>query len=277
VERDPKDSDRYLLAGLIAEAREDQRARAPETPWQKLLEGRLSAEDEAYLRAQAAHDPEVARALEAYAPLAARVQERMLAAITNDASGIARVRSITSASTPATAASTRASALSPRWFAIPLATAAGLLLWIATRKPIDDLPSYALAFETTAQDERSADAPSPKADVKLRATTQVDLILRPHDSPKTPVAMRAISMQNGVARPWAPPSEVSATGVVRIRGKASELFPTPHGEYELLIAVGRPEALPSDADLAEILQRQKPLSWPGAKLLSGKARFVEGP
>jgi hypothetical protein len=47
-------------------------------------------------------------------------------------------------------------------------------------------------------------------------------------------------------RPWDPPFDVDRAGVVRIRGPAEALFAgVPDGPWEVAVAVGRPEVLPT--------------------------------
>jgi hypothetical protein len=60
------------------------------------------------------------------------------------------------------------------------------------------------------------------------------------------VAVRGFLLRGDEVRPWDPPFEVSRDGSVRVSGPVDALFKgVPAGEWEVALAVGRPEALPT--------------------------------
>jgi hypothetical protein len=57
-------------------------------------------------------------------------------------------------------------------------------------------------------------------------------------------------------RPWSPPYDLSAQGVIRLRGTADQLRLAP-GTWTLVVAVGRPGALADEPErLLERMQAQ---------------------
>jgi hypothetical protein len=69
-------------------------------------------------------------------------------------------------------------------------------------------------------------------------------------APATPVAgavgVRAFLLQDDTVRPWDPPVDVGKDGSVHVAGPVDRLFAgVPAGEWEVALAVGRPETLPT--------------------------------
>ncbi|WP_437625323.1 hypothetical protein [Sorangium sp. So ce1151] len=59
-------------------------------------------------------------------------------------------------------------------------------------------------------------------------------------------------MRDGRQEVWRPPVEITAEGVVRIAGTREAVFPgMPEGPWEVVLAVGRPDALPADPAAAQ--------------------------
>jgi hypothetical protein len=62
------------------------------------------------------------------------------------------------------------------------------------------------------------------------------------------VGLHAFLVQDDTVRPWDPPTEVTKDGSVRIAGPVDKLFAgVPPGEWDVALAVGRPETLPTAA------------------------------
>jgi hypothetical protein len=59
------------------------------------------------------------------------------------------------------------------------------------------------------------------------------------------VGVRAFLVQGDTVRPWDPPVEIARGGTVHIEGAVDRLFAgVPAGEWDVTLAVGRPETLP---------------------------------
>jgi hypothetical protein len=113
-----------------------------------------------------------------------------------------------------------------------VAAAALLLLRLHFQPPT--VPDYALA----------GDAGSER--VLARGTAFV-MDLRPEGPVAGAVGARAFLVQGDVVRPWDVPFTVLRDGSVRIEGTSDALFAgVPTGAWEVAIAVGRPENLPTD-------------------------------
>jgi hypothetical protein len=71
--------------------------------------------------------------------------------------------------------------------------------------------------------------------------------LRPSAPVDGAVAARAFLLRGDAVRPWSIPFAVERDGTVRIVGPVDTLFAgVPSGAWEVAIAVGRPENLPTD-------------------------------
>jgi len=70
--------------------------------------------------------------------------------------------------------------------------------------------------------------------------------LRPTAPVKGAVAARAFLLRGDEVRPWDPPFSVATDGSVHIAGSVDALFAgVPAGPWEVAVAVGRPEVLPT--------------------------------
>jgi len=84
------------------------------------------------------------------------------------------------------------------------------------------------------------------APVSLPAEGRFEMQLRPTTPVRGAVGARGFLLNGDDVRPWDPPLSVSMDGVVRIAGPVARLFAgIPPGTWEVAIAVGRPEFLPT--------------------------------
>jgi hypothetical protein len=82
--------------------------------------------------------------------------------------------------------------------------------------------------------------------VTLSPGGQFQLELRPEHPVTGAIAARGFLLQGDTVRPWDPPFSVDRDGTVRIAGPVDALFAgIPAGAWEVAIAVGRPETLPT--------------------------------
>lgn len=75
---------------------------------------------------------------------------------------------------------------------------------------------------------------------------QFEMAVRPVAPIQGAVGARGFLLSGETVRPWDPPFSVSTDGTVRIAGAVGDLFAgVPFGPWEIAVAVGRPEALPT--------------------------------
>lgn len=155
----------------------------------------------------------------------------------------------------------------------PLAAAAGLVLWLATRAPREELPAFELTI-VSAKTER-AHPNEPKAEVALDPQGEVSLLARPTTSAPH-VAVRAVLIDAAGARAWRVPLEVSPDGSVLLRGPTSKLFPQTNAPCEIMLVVAPTDALPSEEDAIEIAGGRKRADS-SLRVLRTRVRFVQSP
>ncbi|WP_437947087.1 hypothetical protein WME98_40695 [Sorangium sp. So ce296] len=116
------------------------------------------------------------------------------------------------------------------------------------------VPDYAVSIAGGEAGQRSANGdPAAPGIARLGPGSRVEIALRPATRVEGPVAVRAFLIAGDKALPWDVRPEVSAQGAARIAGDTEALFRgVPEGEWEIAIAIGRPEALPDrPAELAD--------------------------
>jgi hypothetical protein len=95
----------------------------------------------------------------------------------------------------------------------------------------------------------------PSQEKVLRAGGQFEMDLRPESAVAGAVGARAFLLRRDEVRAWDPPYSVAVDGVVRISGTVEALFVgIPRGRWEVAVAVGRPEVLPTSPH--DILRRR---------------------
>ncbi len=140
------------------------------------------------------------------------------------------------------------------WIVAPLAMAAAVLLWIGRGGgPIAALPEYELALVGGDQTTRATPAQLRGDTLRVRAGARVQISARPATKPDGEVAARAFLIEGGAARVWEVPIEISPEGAARISGDASAIFPSPSGDWDVVLALGRPGALPTTANVLPLL------------------------
>jgi hypothetical protein len=239
-------NDDELLKALAAAA-QAERARDPR--YDALADDDLSEEDRAALAALG--DDE---AMTAFAPLDEAARERFAAA------------ALTAMGASAAAPEPEGAKILPfrkTWagrvltFAVPLAAAAALAFVLLRPGPEGPgLPDYRLDATAGERTLRSAE-PAPADVPRYGPGSRIELVLRPSTAAQGPVTVRGFLNRGGELQPWAVTPEVSPEGAIRIAGPVEELLPDVTGEVELLLAVGRPEALP---DAGEVLTAT-PKGW----------------
>jgi ferric-dicitrate binding protein FerR (iron transport regulator) len=83
-------------------------------------------------------------------------------------------------------------------------------------------------------------------EVTLKPGERFEMNLRPAVAVQGAIGARAFLLRGNEVRPWDAPFSVSADGAVRIAGPVDLLFAgVPRGRWEVAVAVGRPELLPT--------------------------------
>lgn len=119
------------------------------------------------------------------------------------------------------------------------ALGAGALIALRLHYQPPRVPDYAVAGPVAAagpdHDGRPL-APHGQFDIELRPLAPVD----------GAVGARGFLLRGDVVRPWDPPFQVTRDGTITIAGPVDTLFDgVPPGPWEIAVAVGRPEALPT--------------------------------
>jgi hypothetical protein len=238
----PEGDELALLAQLGATTRAQDDALDPRLD--ALCDGTISAEDRAALEADAAKDPALGLALEAFRPLgddhAARIAAKLVAARPATVAAASEV-----AHEPAPRASNvvsiarRRPSLLARSVPIvgALAVAAAAVVYFV-RPSASPLPPYELIVGGGDRALRGGDA-DPVAVPRLARDSRFELLLRPASATSEPIEVRAFLVRDGIARPWQVTAEVSADGAARIQGRVDALFPAGPGEWGVLLVVGR--------------------------------------
>jgi hypothetical protein len=115
-------------------------------------------------------------------------------------------------------------------------------------------------FEPPAVPTYSLPTPAVAA---LRPGDGFTLNLRPDGPVVGAVAARGFLLQGDKVRPWDPPFTVDVDGTVHIAGAVDTLFRgVPAGAWEVAVAVGRPEMLPTaPQDVLRARRGTSPATW----------------
>jgi hypothetical protein len=121
----------------------------------------------------------------------------------------------------------------PALLLVPAAVAvAGSLLALRLYFQPPTVPPYRLA--------------APREEIALRPGDHFEMNMFPTAPVTGAVGARTFLLRGDQVRPWEPPFEVARDGSVRIAGPVDALFVNvPAGEWEIAVAVGRPETLPT--------------------------------
>ena len=227
------------LGHLAREERETEKALLDER-WDRLAAGTLTTEEDAELRALAAASPEAREAYEAFRPLGAEFQARVVAAISAE---IDRRKE-----TERSHFFDFLLALSPpaRWLTAAGTVAAGLLyLLLRFVPPMAPLPVYALVGLAGGESLFRGEAAAEGEQIFIPGS-RLTVIARPATSVKGEVKARAYLARGGEWISWKPKVELDDGGSVRLQGDLPEIRP---GDWTVWVVVGRPWKLPSLSDL----------------------------
>lgn len=243
-----------LLDALAEVARGERAAEPEDARWDALAADALCAEDLAALEALAAEDDSTAATFEAFRPIDAGRKAGIVDAMLTE---LARSNS----AAPPDAVPTGAKIIPFRrsflgravTIGVPLALAAGLALFALRPAAVAPVPGYSLEIAGGQQAMRG-DTPTGTPPT-LAPGVRLELVLSPDTRVRGPGALgvRGFLLRDGQAQPWSPAAEITEAGAVRLAGDlvGLGLADVPPGAYTAVLAVGRVDALPSEAPQAD--------------------------
>jgi hypothetical protein len=141
----------------------------------------------------------------------------------------------------------------------PLALAAAVVVALRSFSGVGPgpLPGYEIIATGGIRETRGAETASSQAGAmvaapqRLRPRSRLLVIARPRIAVEGPVATRVFVVQgNKAAEVW-PQVQIAASGAVEVRAPVAEVFGGRMGHWELVVLIGRSEALRrTDADAA---------------------------
>lgn len=242
-------SEDQLLNALGRTARDDEAAAGLDERWDRLAAGTASAGEVAELEALAASSPEAREIYEAFRPLGAAFEARVVAAAQ------AELPRPSARLLPFRHAGLR------RWAPwAALGAAAAALLLLVRPLPQAPLPDYALQLSAGDQTERG-DEPTNGALPVFTPGSLLTLRLEPHEVPEGEVEVRccwflldAEGIGDTAAVRWQATVEAGRAGIVRVRGTVGEDFALSPGLWTMWAAIGRSGEMPREAEVVAALR-----------------------
>jgi hypothetical protein len=102
-----------------------------------------------------------------------------------------------------------------------------------------------------------------RAEAVLRPGADFEMVARPSSPPAGIVGAKGFLLRSGENRPWDAPYTTDVDGTVHIGGAVDKIFKgIPAGAWDVAVAVGRPEMLPSmPSDLERPRDEQAPAAF----------------
>jgi hypothetical protein len=246
------------LGRLAQEEKEAEDARRDER-WDRLAAGTLSAEEDAALRALAATSLAAREAYEAFRPLGADFQARVVEKLAGE---------LRRGEPEAWPPEPRSRLLPFRpaswgfagWLGAAAVAASGLLLVVRGPATMPPLPLYSAELKGEIRTQRGAPGPAAGPQ-QFGPGSRLSLVVRPEHPVVGEVEARALlarSAENVPCRPAAPAApaprlDISAGGVVQLQGTIGEDIRLPPGRGRVWIVVGRRGRIPLAGELATAL------------------------
>jgi hypothetical protein len=235
--------DRLLreLGHLAKEEEGAAKARLDER-WDRLAAGTLTAEEEAELLALAETSPEAREAYEAFRPLGADFQARVVEAA---AAELPKPKPSPLPFRPARIGG---------WLTAAAAVAACLFVLLRSPASMPALPVYTAELSSGDKILRGDDEPDPVNGQPVFASgSTVTLVARPQKSfdGRELEARGFFSPQTGKAdlTPWKPEIEIVDNGTVRLTGTLGEEIQIPPGAWTVWVVIARQGKIPSASEL----------------------------
>jgi hypothetical protein len=224
-------NDDELLHATVDAARLDRKRVEHEERLDAYADGKLSADELAAAARADDVDAHLVDELAAFRPLGddarARIAGRVLQQI----------------------AAPKARARGARFRRLTIATsafalAAAVLLFVRARDGSQTLPPYEVSFVGGEQPLRGPSATDP-GEHKFSRGQRFRILLRPRTALQDRVGAKLFLRRADDVRVWDAPVDVSNEGAIRVVTSLDTLPPASDGAWELVVAVGRPDALPS--------------------------------
>jgi hypothetical protein len=243
----------HILANMEREEGGGERSRFDER-WDRLAAGTLTPEEEAELRALAATSPEIQEAFEAFRPLGADFQARLVAVASAElgqASAVKR-RETRLRWFPFHFGPIQVGA----WLAAAGAAAMALFLLLQPAVPLPLVASVELGHGD--QSFRGQEGPTSELPVFSRGSL---LTLNVHLKEPGLEVRSFFDNGTGVVN-WEPQRKVDGTAV-QLRGTLGTEVRLPPGEWQAWVVVGRPRKIPPERKLLHELRAGRTLqrSW----------------
>jgi hypothetical protein len=116
-------------------------------------------------------------------------------------------------------------------------------LWLQARAP-DALPTYELGSVAGARELRGE--PADDRPLALSPSARVEIVARPATKLQGSVAIRVLFARGREVHRWNIDAEISPDGAVRIARAATGPLPVAPGPWDLVVAIGRPDAMPDE-------------------------------
>jgi hypothetical protein len=236
-----------LLEGAIEALREGRRRRAHEERLERYAEGKVDAATLAEVARREGTDGDLDDELRAFAPIGAEARDRFAARV------IAQRKIDENAKESAPPASVVRPRVIPfRRLTVAmsaLALAASLAFVLRTKSAEPPLPAYELSFVGGEQIWRGDPPSDPAAPHRFARGEHVRLFARPSTEVDGPVEARIFLRRGQDVRAWPTSIDVSSAGAVRVVASPESLPAGTEGDWDVIVAVGRPDALPGPNEL----------------------------
>ncbi|HEV7508903.1 MAG TPA: hypothetical protein VGS07_28770 [Thermoanaerobaculia bacterium] len=253
-------SDRLLreLGDLARSETKAEEARFDER-WDRLAAGTLTAEEEAELKALSESSPENQEAFEAFRPLGADFQARVVSAINAErAKPVAAPQPEPQKPPSRVLPFRRVIRRAEVWVGFAAAVAAGVFFLVRT-PAVQPLPPYAFDDLIGNQTVRGGQLGPARGTPVFDPESQLMFVVRPPHPVTTPVEAKAFLAHGAEVFSWQP-GKVGTGGSFRFDGRLNGFEP---GEWKVWVVVGRPDRIPSASDLQTELRagRTQSADW----------------
>lgn len=235
------------IGQLAREEKKAEEARLDER-WDRLAAGTLTAAEDEELRVLAATSPEAREVYEAFQPLGADFQARVVNVLAGELEGPApnvaprEPRRLL----PFRPATFRLAG----WLTAAAGVAASLLLLLRGFSTMPPLPVYTAELSGGVRAFRGEPGPSTRPLVFAPGST-LSLVVRPEHTVTGDVEARAFLAQGAEIVPWEPEPrlDISANGVVRLQGTIGREIKLQPGPLRVWIVVGWRGKIPRTSEL----------------------------
>jgi hypothetical protein len=130
---------------------------------------------------------------------------------------------------------------------LPIAALVAMAVVFFRAAPTAPIPDYAIHIAGGEPVARDLVGLPSRDTVRVAPQGTLTVTARPWTHVEGAIAVRAFLIRNGVATTWDVPVSIGDDGSATITGSAASLFPEATGDWAIVLAIGRPEALPATA------------------------------